>query len=155
VPSGTGFTGSAGATGPTGFTGSAGATGPTGFTGSVGFTGSIGFTGSTGTQIRGLSGFCSGKPAASEIVAGALAPYAFTIVSGNCAARAVVAATASTVFSIRIAGSEIGTITFAAAATVGTFSFTSTTVAVNDNITIVAPASPDATLADISFLIRE
>jgi hypothetical protein len=106
-------------------------------------------------QIRGLSGFCAGRPANSEVVSGSIAPYAFMISPANCSARAQVAATASTVFAIRNNGTQIGTFTFAAGQTVATVSFTSTTVSVGNSITIHGPATADAALADISFLIRE
>lgn len=104
---------------------------------------------------RGLSGFCSGKPAASEVVAGAVAPYAFSIIQANCDAKAKVAATASTVFDIQKNGTSVGSITFAAAATLATISITTAAVALDDYLTIVAPATADATLADIAFMLRE
>lgn len=101
-----------------------------------------------------LSGFCSGKPAASEVVAGAIFPVAGAVNAGNCVAKATVAATASTVFTITKDGAALGTITFAAGATLGTFSITAANLTANQHVTITAPATPDATLANISFLVR-
>lgn len=101
-----------------------------------------------------VSGFCSGKPAASEVVAGAIFPVAGTIVAGSCVAKATVAATASTVFTIAKDGTTVGTITFAAGATLGTISISSGAITALQNVTITAPATPDANLANISFLVR-
>lgn len=70
-------------------------------------------------------------------------------------ATASVAATGSTVFTIKHNGTTVGTITFAASATVGSFSFTGTVnLAIGDTLQVVAPASPDATLANITIIIN-
>lgn len=68
------------------------------------------------------------------------------------------AATASTVFAIykRVGGTrtQIGTATFAAAGTVPTYNFTETpTLVKGDLLEIEAPASPDATLANIALTV--
>lgn len=106
--------------------------------------------------VKGVGGFCGGKPANSEIVLSAIAPYAFTIAQGNCSAKAQVAATASTVFQLKKNGSNVCTLTFAAAGTTATIgSVSGGTVAAGDVLTIHAPATADATCADIAFLIRE
>lgn len=104
--------------------------------------------------IKGLSSFCAGKPLASEILAGAVSPYALTLSAANSAARAGIAATAQTIFVVKRGGTQIGTVTFAASATTGTISISSSAVAAGDHLTINAPAVPDATLADIAFLLR-
>lgn len=66
--------------------------------------------------------------------------------------NARVAATGTSVFTIKNNGSSIGTLSYAAAGTVPTVTFASpVTFAVNDLITIEAPAVQDATLADIAF----
>lgn len=104
--------------------------------------------------IKALNSFCSGKPANNEVIGGGIAPYSMTIDSFSCKAHAVVAATASTVFTIKKNNTNIGTVTFSAAGTVGVFSITTTTVAVDNLITIHAPASADATLADITIQLR-
>lgn len=69
-------------------------------------------------------------------------------------ALAATAATAETVFSIQHDGVEVGTCTFAAAGTVGTFAAAAEfTIAAGETFSIVAPSTPDATLADITFTI--
>lgn len=70
-------------------------------------------------------------------------------------AIATVAATASTVFLIKQNGTQIGTITFAASGTTGTFSFPSAvTFAVGDVLEIDGPANADATLANIAITLK-
>jgi hypothetical protein len=64
------------------------------------------------------------------------------------------AATASATCNINRNGSQIGTLNFAAAATVATFSFAALTVlSRGDVLTIVGPAAADATLADIAITL--
>lgn len=66
--------------------------------------------------------------------------------------RAGIAATAQTDFDVRRNGVSVGTIRFAASGTVATFIMVQSQVfQVGDVLKIIAPASPDATLADISF----
>ena len=64
-------------------------------------------------------------------------------------------ATASTAFDVQKNGTSVGTITFAAAASTATFvtSAGALALAAGDVISIIAPASPDATLADIGFVL--
>ena len=64
--------------------------------------------------------------------------------------KARVAATGSTVIDIQKNGSNIGTITIAPAGTTGTFATSggATSYVAGDYMSLVAPASPDATLAD-------
>jgi len=65
------------------------------------------------------------------------------------------AATASTVFSLKKNGTQFATITFAASGTVATFvAASSTTLSPGDYLTLVAPASADASLADIGFTFK-
>ena len=65
-----------------------------------------------------------------------------------------VAATAITTYSIRKNGSNVGTIVFAAGATTATFMMASaTTFMAGDVLTMVAPASPDATLANLAWTL--
>jgi len=65
------------------------------------------------------------------------------------------AATAEAVFTVKDNGTSIGTITVAAAGTTGTFATTSGehTIDAGDVLTIEAPSSEDATLADVSITL--
>jgi len=87
-------------------------------------------------------------------------PRTTTFLAGlpSSQAKSEAAATASSVFTIyKISGgvpSSIGTITFAPAATSGTFAMASDQIfAEGDMMEVVAPAVSDATLADISLTI--
>lgn len=65
-------------------------------------------------------------------------------------------ATATTVFDVQKNGSSIGSISIAAGGTVATFTTTSGTAktfAAGDVLAIIAPATPDATLADPGFVL--
>lgn len=67
-----------------------------------------------------------------------------------------VAATAQTDFAIKQDGSQFATMSFAASATTATFTTSDSVVesfVAGDVLTVVAPASPDATLADIGFML--
>lgn len=100
--------------------------------------------------------YYSGEPTASLILWRAVYPLAVTIPAGMSGSRAVarVAATAETIFNVRKNGSNFGTITFAAAGTVGTVAAALATAFVaGDVIDVVAPASPDDTLADIAIML--
>jgi|GEM_PF-2031804 len=101
---------------------------------------------------RGLVWSISGKTAAGEVYPG-LAPYAFSSTVARSFARARVAATASTVFTIKRNGAQVAMVTFAAGATVGVWS-AAVTWADGDFATIEAPATPDASLADITIGAR-
>jgi hypothetical protein len=105
-------------------------------------------------HANGVYFFCAGKPTASEEIGGAVAPYAFTISAANSTWRATTAATAQTIFSIRNNNVQIGTVTFNAAATLGTVSITTANVLKDEIITIIAPATADATIAGIKGYLR-
>lgn len=68
-------------------------------------------------------------------------------------ASAGVAATAQTVLNVKHNGSLVGTITFAAAGTVGAFSGAGFTTAPGDIITIEGPVAPDTTLAQLAVTL--
>jgi hypothetical protein len=69
-------------------------------------------------------------------------------------ATAGTAATASTTFNLAKNGTNIGTLVFAAAGTTGTFTVAGgASFAINDNLTVTAPASADATLANVSVTL--
>lgn len=100
-----------------------------------------------------FSAFVKGLPAIGETSFVYVVTRAFTLAANLGSSRVVAAnaATASSVFSIRKNGTQFATATFGAAATVATLSSSSTTFAAGDIITIVAPGSQDATLANIAF----
>ena len=72
---------------------------------------------------------------------------------GASNAVAGVAATASTVLTVRKNGSSVGTITFGASGTVGAFSGAAWSVVADDVVTITNQATADATLAQIGITL--
>lgn len=105
------------------------------------------------TRPRGLVWSISGKTTAGEAYPG-LAPYAFASTVARSFARARVAATASTVFTVKRNGTTVATVTFAAGATVGVWS-AAVTWADGDFAVLESPATADATLADITIGARQ
>ena len=103
---------------------------------------------------KALMLFCSGQPANSEIIGGAIAPYAMTIANNNCIAKAANASTASSILTIYNNGSSIGTITFSTSNT-GTFAITTSTVSANDNLWVSAPSDASTAAKNISIIIKE
>jgi hypothetical protein len=103
-----------------------------------------------------VNGSYGGKPTADAV----LQSYVFaapTIIpagfSGSQGAAAT-AATAAATLNIRKNGANIGTVIFAASATTATFSMNSATdFDTGDVLTIIAPATPDATLANLAWTI--
>lgn len=102
--------------------------------------------------------FFPGAPTASAIVAQIVAarPLLFPGNLSGSVGYGKTAATASTVFDVKKNGSSVGSITFAASGTVPTFSTTASAaiaLASGDRLEVIAPATPDATLANISFTL--
>jgi hypothetical protein len=109
-----------------------------------------------------LAGAYAGRPTSSGVVMTFVA-RAKTVISstvGDHQALALTTATASTVFTIkrRVAGGSTentaGTITFGVGGRAGTFAFSDTTqltLNAGDALIITAPATQDATIADLSF----
>lgn len=92
-----------------------------------------------------------GKPDASAVVGRFIAVRAYKLAAAfaGAYAKSGVAATASTILLVKKNGTQVGTVTFAAAGTTGTFAAaTETSFAVGDVLTVTAPASQDATFAD-------
>lgn len=99
----------------------------------------------------------SGKPGAGAIVGRLVAPRAFALPASltGSVAKADVAATGSSTFSIKKNGSEVATLNFAASGTTATFTNASEdSFSAGDVLTIVAPGSQDATLADLGIVLR-
>lgn len=99
--------------------------------------------------------FVGGKPAAGGLVMQFICIEAFTLPSSltGTQAKAGVASTGNVHFDIKKNGTDLGDIVFNASST-GTFTFASpTSFAAGDLLQIIAPASQDATLADISITL--
>lgn len=74
---------------------------------------------------------------------------------GGSVGKAITAATAETSFEIRKNGTAIGTMVFAAAGTDASFTVASAvSFAVGDILSIHAPATADATLADFGYTLK-
>ena len=105
-----------------------------------------------------LSAFWPGVTTASVKVTRVPVARAITFAAAFAGSyvKAAVAATASTAFDVQLNGASIGTITFAAAGTVATLATAggaTFTTAAGDLLAIIAPDTPDATLADIGFVL--
>jgi hypothetical protein len=138
---------SQGAAGPVGPTGSAGGAGPVGPTGP---------SGSASTLPCDIAWSVFGAVPANDVGLRFRAARTLTIsnVQANGQARANVAATASTTFTIAKNGTSVGTIVFAAAGNTGTITIASAvSVAIGDLITVTGPAIADYTLADVDFTL--
>jgi hypothetical protein len=97
-----------------------------------------------------------GKPASAAAVGRfvAVRDYALPANLTGSKASCSTAPTAQTVFSLKKNGTQIGTITFAASATTGTFSMASQVAfAPADVLTVVAPSPADSTFADAQFTL--
>jgi hypothetical protein len=105
------------------------------------------------------SGFIKGVFANSQVVDARPVDEAATFPANFAGSQAVLgtAATATTVFVIKQNATQIGTITFAASGTVGTFASTSGlpyTFSIGDILSITAPASADATAAKLGYVLQ-
>ena len=99
-----------------------------------------------------LSFDAPGAPTASMIVFHHVFTQAVTFVASltDSYVKAGTAATAQTDFDLKKNGSSIGTVRFAAAGTTASYvSISSSSWVAGDILTLVAPASPDATIEDI------
>lgn len=104
-----------------------------------------------GAAANVVQGKFSGVPSSLENVFFDLVRTAGTLPAALAGSsfKSAKAATASSVLTIRVNGISKGTLAWSAAGTVPAITFaTPTAVAIGDLITVEAPASPDATLAD-------
>lgn len=96
----------------------------------------------------------NGVPSASQVIMRHPVPIDVDFATGlpDSQGFAEIAATATTDFDIQKNGVSIGTMRFAAAGTVATFIFAGdVSFVAGDVLTVIAPASPDATLADFGL----
>lgn len=105
-----------------------------------------------------LGVFLFGQPDASQEIMRYVAPRRIFFTDDFLESRldAGTAATAETVFDIQVDGVSVGDVTVAAAGTTGTFTTDSgdVTVEAGEVISIVAPGTPDTTIADISITLK-
>jgi hypothetical protein len=100
--------------------------------------------------------FIAGAPEDAELVLQLTAVRAFSLPAAltESYGSAVTASTGTVAFSLRKNDTEFGTLTFTASGT-GVFAAASaTSFALGDVLTILAPATADATLADISINLK-
>ena len=100
--------------------------------------------------------FFPDKPGGSEVIF--RMPFVrdvdFAAAFASSQAKAGIAATAEAIFSLEKNGSQIGTMTFAISGTTATFAGAGGSLTAGDILTVVAPASQDATLAAIGFTLK-
>jgi Putative phage tail protein len=103
-----------------------------------------------------VSGSYAGSPTANQVVqryvfAGTVR---FPVGLSGSQGTAGVAATASTTYEIRKNGTNVGTMVFAASATTANFAMPlATTFMSGDVLTVVAPSTPDTTLANLAWTL--
>jgi hypothetical protein len=103
-----------------------------------------------------VTAFYPGVPSANAIVTRVPVARAVAFPSSLAGSigKASVAATSQTDFDVQKNGSSVGTVRFAASATSATFIAASAfTLAAGDVLSIVAPSSTDATLADVGIVL--
>ena len=104
-----------------------------------------------------LGVFFPGQPEAGATLLQFVAPRAFTLPAALTGSQgyAGTAPTAQADLEIRKSGAPIGAITFAAATNTASFTLASdVTFAAGDRLAVVAPGSPDASLADLSITLK-
>lgn len=109
------------------------------------------------SEVMAISAMVAGAPTASQKIAIFVFPFTADIAASATGSQceSLVSATAQTDFLVKKNGSTIGTIRWAASGTVATYvTFSATSFAAGDILVIEAPASPDATLADIAFSLK-
>jgi len=108
------------------------------------------------TNPYDLGGFFPGSPDAGQVVFRYLATRAvdFPVDLDGSQGLAGAAATGDTDFDVQVNGGSVGTMTFAASGAAATFAApVEFALAAGDVLDIVAPGTPDATLADIAWTL--
>jgi len=108
-----------------------------------------------GPYVLGLT--YDGSPDNSEVILRQKTVLAFSLPASLTGSYfySEVAATGASTFTLKKNGGSIGTILFSSSATTGVATFsTSVSFAVGDKLTIEAPSSADATLADLGFTLK-
>lgn len=103
-----------------------------------------------------VTAFYPGVPSASAIVTRVPVARAVSFPAGltGSIGKASVAATSSAAFDVQKNGGSVGTITFSAGAASATFTASGAiTLAAGDVLSIVAPATADATLANVGIVL--
>jgi hypothetical protein len=101
-----------------------------------------------------VSGSFSGKPTANLVLQSYVFAASATLPAGLSGSRGTVAtvATSTTTFAIEKNGIVVGEMIFSASAAAAAFTMSSATVFnAGDVLTVVAPATPDATLANLAW----
>lgn len=115
-------------------------------------------SGATGLQFSpkpyDIAAYIPGAPAASQVMVRIVAARDFVLpkdLTGSVG-QLIDSATSTTAFDIHKNGGSIGTMSFAGAASTATFTFASdVSFESGDILAVIAPASPDATAAGLSF----
>jgi hypothetical protein len=112
-------------------------------------------TGAGTTGIYDIGVYIEGLTNNSEVVWEYACPRGWSLAAGaSGVAIAQVAATGSTTYTLAKNGTSIGTISWAAAATVGTVSITgAVSFVAGDLLSLTGPAGADATLANIAVTL--
>ncbi len=108
----------------------------------------------TSTVVTGT--FVNGKPGASEVIQRYVFAQTVTFPAGLSGSQgtAGIAATSSATFRIQRNGADVGVMVFAATGTTAAFTMaTATFFGPGDTLTLVAPATPDPTLANLAWTL--
>lgn len=111
-----------------------------------------------GSQPFDMTGFYPGVPTASAKLLRVPIARAVTFAANfaNSVGKASANATGSTAFDIQKNGASVGTMTFAAGASSATFTSSggaAVDFAAGDVLAVIAPGTPDATLADVGLVL--
>jgi hypothetical protein len=108
-----------------------------------------------GPYLLGLT--YDGAPGNGEVILRQKTALAFSLPADLTGSNfyAETAATGTSTFTVKKNGGSIGTIVFSASGTTGVVTFaTAVSFAVDDKLTLEAPASADATLGDLGFTFK-